>query len=560
MHKFIAILGIFSVLGNCVIKYNQKTEQNFYKDADNVYVKALILDDGNTKKYSTVYNIRLLDGNYKGKKLLLNVKKNNKKLKAGYIVSLQSTYQKPEGARNSGGFDYDKYLKNKGISGILSCTDYQINIEKQSNNLFTSIYRIRQHIVQILNEHLSDSNFGLMVGLLMGDKTYIEDEVKENFTHSSLAHILAVSGAHISYIILGIQFILKRINLDKRITYIIAIALLLCFSSIVGASPSVLRATIMAIMILVSKLLKEKADIYTGLAFSLLVILLNNSYAILDIGLQLSYLATLGIILFHRIFLSILNIKSKKLKKIKELISISLSAQILILPLISIYFHNLPIHFIVSSVIATPLFAIAVLYGCVCLIVCCINSNLGDILMRFLEFDLLLLNGTAQIMGQNSWGNILVTKPEILEIVMYYSICLIFLVIYRIAHNKSTWTELTCFEKKQQILLRKLIKNKKRLIRFGVIILIIVMIFKLVFNSVPGELEVHFIDVGQGDSTLIKTPYHKNILIDGGGSTDKKTYDVGKRILIPYLLNGGIKSIDYILISHFDSDHVRTEF
>ncbi len=560
MHKFIAILGIFSVLGNCVIKYNQKTEQNFYKDADNVYVKALILDDGNTKKYSTVYNIRLLDGNYKGKKLLLNVKKNNKKLKAGYIVSLQSTYQKPEGARNSGGFDYDKYLKSKGISGILSCTDYQINIEKQSNNLFTSIYRIRQHIVQILNEHLSDSNFGLMVGLLMGDKTYIEDEVKENFTNSSLAHILAVSGAHISYIILGIQFILKRINLDKRIKYIIAIALLLCFSSIVGASPSVLRATIMAIMILVSKLLKEKADTYTGLAFSLLVILLNNSYAILDIGLQLSYLATLGIILFHRIFLSILNIKSKKLKKIKELISISLSAQILILPLISIYFHNLPIHFIASSVIATPLFAIAVLYGCVCLIVCCINSNLGDILMRFLEFDLLLLNGTAQIMGQNSWGNILVTKPEILEIVMYYSICLIFLVIYRIAYNKSTWTELTCFEKKQQILLRKLIKNKKRLIRFGVIILIIVMIFKLVFNAVPGELEVHFIDVGQGDSTLIKTPYHKNILIDGGGSTDKKTYDVGKRILIPYLLNGGIKSIDYILISHFDSDHVRTEF
>lgn len=81
-----------------------------------------------------------------------------------------------------------------------------------------------------------------------------------------------------------------------------------------------------------------------------------------------------------------------------------------------------------------------------------------------------------------------------------------------------------------------------------------------VIKKLPGNLTISFIDVGQGDCTLITTPNHKNILIDGGGSNDLEKYDVGKQVLLPYLLNHGIKQIDIMIISHFDSDHVRTDY
>ena len=90
-----------------------------------------------------------------------------------------------------------------------------------------------------------------------------------------------------------------------------------------------------------------------------------------------------------------------------------------------------------------------------------------------------------------------------------------------------------------------------------------ILIFALVFQIIkviPSDLKIYFIDVGQGDSCLIVTPKHKTILIDGGGNLDNDVYDVGKNTVIPYLLDRGITKLDYIIISHFDSDHVRTGF
>lgn len=90
------------------------------------------------------------------------------------------------------------------------------------------------------------------------------------------------------------------------------------------------------------------------------------------------------------------------------------------------------------------------------------------------------------------------------------------------------------------------------------IICITIMCFYII-QTYPQNLKISFLDVGQGDAILVTTPTHKTILIDGGGSTDSEKYDVGRRILLPYLLNHHIKKIDLIMISHFDADHVRTD-
>lgn len=110
----------------------------------------------------------------------------------------------------------------------------------------------------------------------------------------------------------------------------------------------------------------------------------------------------------------------------------------------------------------------------------------------------------------------------------------------------------------EKILLNKL-KNKKLQKKLIAMTLIIIFIFQII-KILPSTLKIYFIDVGQGDSTLIITPNHKTILIDGGGSETNESYDVGKNTLLPYLLDRGITKLDYILISHFDSDHVRTDY
>lgn len=97
-------------------------------------------------------------------------------------------------------------------------------------------------------------------------------------------------------------------------------------------------------------------------------------------------------------------------------------------------------------------------------------------------------------------------------------------------------------------------KRKKQRIAIICIILLCCYIIQIC----PQNLTISFLDVGQGDATLIKTPMHKTILIDGGGSADTKKYDIGKQVLVPYLLNHHIKKIDMMMISHFDTDHVRT--
>ena len=91
-------------------------------------------------------------------------------------------------------------------------------------------------------------------------------------------------------------------------------------------------------------------------------------------------------------------------------------------------------------------------------------------------------------------------------------------------------------------------------------IILILTTISMLYKQIPQNLKIYFIDVGQGDSTLVVTPKNKTILIDGGGSREKESFDIGEKILLPYLLDKGITKLDYVLISHFDADHVRTEY
>ena len=560
--KSLIIFTMSIIIGEILVNIHEKEWCKIYENEENIEVNALLLSDSIEKQYFYEYEIKIQSGKNNGRKFILKVKKEKSSinLKYGQKIHIKGIYKDAEIQRNTFGFDYKKYLKSQNIYGSIVAKKSNIKIENEKgiNNFFISIHIFKSNLSNKLKNWLPESSSGLIIGLILGDKNYLSEETKENFTNSSLAHLLVISGTHISYIVLGMTFLFKKLNCGKKLSYTLSCIVLILFSTMVGFSPSVIRATIMGILFLVSKIIYEKSDTYTNMSFSLIVILIQNPYSIWDIGLQLSYLATIGIIFFYPILISKMNEKSEKYKFLKETMAISVSAQIFIIPILANTFHKFSIHFIISNIFATPLFAIAILFGTITLILGSLNDVLGQILSIVLNFDLKLLTWVSELMGKTDWGNILVTRLNIVIYLVYFLIFIFIKYFYTIISRKKTWENLNKIEKTEQRFANKLEKNKEKFIKLGCLFILIILSYVFISKLFPTKLEIHFIDVGQGDGMLIQTVYHKNILVDGGGNLEKESYDVGKNTVVPYLLNKGIKKVDYIMISHFDKDHAQT--
>lgn len=541
--KAIVIFCVFIIIG---IAYVCSLNQKYNKIYEiNIPIEVVgVVESIEEQEYSNKYIINVKSINnkkYIKTKLILYTKANENQLEYGDYIKLSAKYLKPEDSRNYKGFSYKNYLKQNMIYGSVQPTSKINIIEKGKVSLVSKLTNgIRSNIICEVNSNLTSDASSVFLGIMLGEKSQITDEINTYFREGNMAHILAVSGAHVSYVMLALSILLGRFN--KRFYLMCAIAVLSFFMILTNFTPSVVRACIMAIIALIAKLVYRKSDIYNNLGISALIILLYNPYTILNIGFQLTYLGTLGIILVSKNIsvyldkkmfnkehkyskLKLKNILKNKLKKfIVNSIFISLSVQILIAPIIILNFNMLSYNFLISSIIATPIFAGIMIVGIFSLII-------GSICFPILQILLDSLIFISKFISNLPFSKFVILTPNIVWIVSYYIICIAFLI------SKSR---------------EKIINMLKKLVT---ILLIICLAFSCVQKLNNRDLRIFFIDVGQGDSSLIITPKNKVILIDGGGSLDE-SYDVGKSVLVPYLLDRGISLIDYMMVSHFDNDHV----
>ena len=304
----------------------------------------------------------------------------------------------------------------------------------------------------------------------------------------------------------------------------------------------------------------RKLDIATSISVSLLISLINNPFCINNNGLLLSYGGTIGIVLFEKKFEEILKINGQSLieqKKvyvyrliniIKQMLAVTCSAQVIILPIMMIKFNTISFTFFISNILAGFLIGIIVICGYVFIIISFISKNIAEcgfviIIVSLISIELAkcgfiiynlilkLFLFIVEICSKLPLSKIYIVTPNLILVILYYVIIL----GLRFSIIKLDYIK----------------KNSKKIIA---ILLIVILIFN-VLKIIPGTLKIHYIDVGQGDSTLIVTPTNKKILIDSGGSKSSETFDVGESTLVPYLLNRGVDTLDYSIISHFDADH-----
>ena len=522
--KKIIILLLFVILS---FRYVDILE-NEYNRIENKQIeeKAVIISDIQEKEYKYIYEAKFLKNN---KKVLINIKKSQQidKINYGDLIYLEGKLEIPKIATNYKGFDYRQYLKTKKIQGIVIADNVKILKVKYKNNL---IYQIQKKIKETIKEELPDETGNLLLAILVGDKKDLSEQIQINFKNSNLSHMLAVSGAHVSYIIVGLTYITQNSIMGKRKGRVFCIFFLIIFMAITNFTPSVTRACIMAILTLVSKILYKKADIYTNISISALIILLYNPYSLLDLGFQLSFGGTIGIVIFMR-FIKKKQEEPKLLNYIKQMALVSICANIIIIPIIMNNFNTVSLTFLVSNILASPILAIIVIVGFSIIIISIISHSLSNILVFWLNPILNLLIKISSFCSKLPFAKILVVTPYIFNILFYYTI-----ILYLVNYNN----------------LKQFIKKKT-----VILLSIILILSNFIFYILPQDLKIYFIDVGQGDSTLIVTPSKKTILIDGGGS---ESFDVGEKVLLPYLLDRRIRKIDYIMISHFDTDHCKGIF
>lgn len=540
-----------------IIGLENSFEQKYQNIQGEIEGIGTIVSNPIEKEYQTSYTIKVkrLNGTSacQNTKILLKVKKDNntKEYSYGNEIAFKGEWKEPSRARNEGGFDYKQYSKTKKIYGMVETQSSAITIRKENaiNGILKLANVVQHKIKNKANELLEEEQASVLVALLIGNKEGLEEEVQEAFRMSNLSHMLAVSGAHVSYVMLGIGFIIANSKISKKVGKIITIVLLVFFLLITGQTPSVTRACTMSIYFIIASLCHKRVSVLSSISISFLTILLLNPYAIWDIGLQLSYGGTIGIIALYKIFCKQWeNEKNGKIKnKIAEILFLTLSANLILIPVIAYHYHTLSLTFPISNLLASPIMGILVIAGFITIFFSFFCNPIANLLAYPLSILLQIFLQIANMTSKLPFSQINVAVPNILCILLYYLILCLFLYYQKEKHKENkTRVEKKVLEQIQKITMKKI-----------VVMLVVAMILVFLYQNIPKSCQFHFIDVGQGDSMLVTTPTGKTMLIDGGGQRDTKSFDVGKNTLLPYLLKKRITKIDFVLISHFDSDHVN---
>lgn len=296
---------------------NRKYEKFYEKVTEDVNFEAVVISSKKESKYYNSYTIKGKTNEFKNKKFILYLKKGID-LEYGDRINLNGEFYEPEGVRNYKGFSYKRYLQTEKIYGTIKTEKVQVISKNNTMLIFKMSNKIRDKIIEQIKNILPPETRGLLIGLMLGDKTYISDDVRLDFQKSSLAHILAVSGAHVSYIILGITYINSINKMSKKSGYIFTIFILIVFIFITNFAVSVIRACIMSIILILSKLLYRKANIKNSMIISLVIILIFNPYSIYSASLQLSYLGTIGVVFVSPIVQKYFEKITEKLIKKKD--------------------------------------------------------------------------------------------------------------------------------------------------------------------------------------------------------------------------------------------------
>ena len=445
MHYLQGVLLFLLIAGfGCFISWHKDNRNqeawygNRYTQGDHIIVKIEEPPVERAKTFRTVGTVEsVLHGNTVipciGKLMLYFSKDSNLiPLHYGDRIMISKTPEPIKNSGNPGAFDYVQYAAFQGYFHQLFLREPDwVKLDSSSiNALGNFILSSRQSIVQTLKNHLpaKTEETGLAEALLIGYTNDLDKDLVQAYTHAGVVHIIAISGMHLALIYMMLEWLFARIPGIKKVSIVRLITVLVClwlFSLITGAAASVLRAAVMFSFISVGRHIGRNSTTFNSLASSAFVLLCYNPYYLWDVGFQLSYLAVAGILIFQRPLYQSIRLKRKPLDEIWKLVSVSLAAELLTLPICLYYFHQFPLLFLPANVIAVPLSGI-ILYAEIALLALSALPYIASFVGLITDRLLWLMNKAIIWIDQFSfsvWDNIPAT---LLSTGLLYAIILTF--------------------------------------------------------------------------------------------------------------------------------------
>ena len=456
-------------------------------------------------------------------------------LKLYNSLEMKGRLSTPFKAGNPSQFDYGNYLRNYDTYAVFYAKDLKPLDKKLSlkAKFMQGVNNYREDVLRVHSKYLPSPNLEILGGIVFGDDAVSPPKnIKQSFVNSGLLHILAASGMNVAFIYGFFYLLMYLLRVPFKIRVSSGMIMVVVYSLMTGLGASVIRATCMILFVLAGKLIDRDAHSISLLSFVALLMLLYNPLWINDVGFQLSFIVTFGLLLMVP---AIVRVENKILNFLQSAVVVPVIAQLWVIPVQIFYFNNISLYSVFANIMSVPILMVLSFGGFVSSLLSAVKP-IADFVCKTFDFVLnpliTLLVNISDFWGKLPNSAIQTTHPSIFQLFLYYSILLCLTgILYKEIREKYL---------------------KKLLISAGALILIWLITLIPIKNH---YLEITAFDVGNADCFMIKTPDNAYVMIDTG----KSGYNGGKSqaeiIVLKYFKDNGIKELNSVIVTHFDNDH-----
>lgn len=438
------------------------------------------------------------------------------RLKCGFDIEATGVLTLFDAATNPGQFDVRDYYASLGIDGRIR--NASVRIIGSEASFESVLYDFKCAIKGKIEAIYPEKEGGIITAILLGDKEGLPEEIKEKYTESGIVHILAISSLHISLIGMGIQKLLGRMGVNRKVAAGVSGLFLILYLSAIDGSVSAKRSVVMFTLHMAAVILGRTYDVRTALALSGLMAVIGEPDIVLNSGFWLSY----GCVF------SVCTIRGFDGKRGLKPFEAGLKIFAGTLPILLWFYYEVSFWGLLLNAIAIPLAGVLVAGGLVGVLIPLWLKPFGFLISRVVCLLLLGIEKLCDLTLLTGIGTVIIGKPHPLLIILYY------LMLFAFSHPEK-------FSFLQGI------TKRRASLAFGASFVLLLLL------SGNHRAKVTFLDVGQGDGIVVQSG-RLVLLIDGGSSSKKK---VGENVILPFLKHEGVRSVDYALLSHPDADHVN---
>jgi competence protein ComEC len=443
-------------------------------------------------------------------------------LAEGQRISVEARLDRPIGFSDPGVFDAAARLAREGIHVTGSAASTRVVPLEPAAPPWPAL--VRRFALAAFAERLPPVSAGLLGGLVLGSRAALPADVQQAFRAAGVFHVLAVSGFNVALLAGAVWTLARAAGGGRRAAAASGIVAVLGFAAVVGAEPSVVRATIMAVLVLAAVLLDREASVTNSLALAALVILAARPADLLDPGFQLSFAATAGIVA-----------APMPRTTVGAALAVSLAAQLAIMPVALVHFNQLSAIGVVANLAAVPLAGAATVLGLLAVVAAAVGDVASAAVFGAVWPLLLLLRAVAALAAAVPGAVIYLPAPGPASIVAYAT---------ALAAGLAAWHWRT--RRDRCVALS---------VAAGLAFVTAVLLAALpILTRADGRLRVTVLDVGQGDAIVVEAPDGRVVVVDAGAGGPWRL-DAGERAVAPFLWNRGILQLHATLTTHDDIDH-----